>query len=63
VAADKRLVNVAVDCDIVPSEDGAGWDIADDAPTTLVLAGDTCNRVKREGARRIDVVYGCPTVK
>jgi hypothetical protein len=63
VAPDKRLVNVAVDCDIVPSEDGAGWNITDDAPTTLVLAGDTCTRVKREGARRIDVVYGCPTVK
>lgn len=63
VAPDKRLVNVAVDCDIVPSEDGAGWDIADDAPTTLVLAGDACSRVQREGARRIDVVYGCPTVK
>jgi hypothetical protein len=62
-APDQRLVNVAVDCDIVPSQAGAGWDIADDAPTTLVLAGDTCNRVKREGARRIDVVYGCPTVK
>jgi len=63
VAPDKRLVNVAVDCDIVPSEDGAGWSIADDAPTTLVLAGDTCERVEREGARRIDVVYGCPTLK
>jgi hypothetical protein len=59
----KKLVNVAVDCDIVPFEDGAGWDIGSDAPTTLVLAGDTCDRVQREGARRIDVVYGCPTVK
>jgi len=63
MAPDKRLVNVAVDCDIVPSDDGAGWEISDQAQTTLVLAGDTCSRVKREGARRIDVVYGCPTVK
>jgi len=62
-APDERLVNVAVDCDIIPSADGTGWNINDDAPSTLVLAGDTCNRVKREGARRIDVVYGCPTVK
>jgi len=62
-APDKRLVNVAVDCNIVPSADGAGWNIPDSAPTTLVLAGDTCNRVKRQGARRIDVVYGCQTVK
>jgi hypothetical protein len=63
VAPDKELVNVAIDCEIVRSEDGAGWNISDDAPTALVLTGDTCDRVKREGARRIDVVYGCPTVK
>jgi hypothetical protein len=60
---EKRLVNVAVDCEVVPFEDGAGWDITEDAPTTLVLAGDACTRLKREGARRVDVVYGCQTVK
>lgn len=60
---EKKLVNVAVDCEVVPFEEGAGWDISPDAPTTLVLAGDTCKRLKREGARRIDVVYGCQTVK
>jgi hypothetical protein len=60
---EKKLVNVAVDCEIVPFEDGAGWDITEEAPTTLVLAGDTCRRLKREGARRVDVVYGCQTVK
>jgi hypothetical protein len=60
---EKKLVNVAVDCEIVPFEDGAGWDISPDAPTTLVLAGDTCKHLKREGARRVDVVYGCQTVK
>lgn len=63
MAPSKTLVNVAVDCDIVPFDEGSGWDIGSDAPTTLVLAGDTCKRVKREGARRIDVVFGCPTVK
>lgn len=62
-APEKKLINVAVDCAVVPFEDGAGWDIGQDTPTTLVLAGDTCKRVEREGARRIDVVYGCPTVK
>lgn len=66
LAPDRKLVNVAVDCAVVPFEDGAGWDIgtgALGASTTLVLAGDACRRVRREGARRIDVVYGCPTVK
>lgn len=62
-APEKKLVNVAVDCAIVPFAEGAGWDIGDDTPTTLVLAGDSCKHVEREGARRIDVVYGCPTVK
>lgn len=62
-APDKRLVNVAVDCGLVPFEDGAGWDITADSPSTLVLAGDACERIQREGARRIDVVYGCTTVK
>ncbi len=63
VVADKKLVNVAVDCGVVPFEDGAGWDVSSDSPTKLVLAGDACQRIEREGARRIDVVYGCPTVK
>jgi hypothetical protein len=62
-APSKSLINVAVDCDLAPFEAGAGWDVRPDAPTTLVLAGDACERVKREGVRRIDVVYGCPTVK
>jgi hypothetical protein len=62
-APDKRLVNVAVDCEVVPFDEGAGWDIDSETPTTLRLAGETCQRVKHEGARRIDVVYGCPTVK
>jgi hypothetical protein len=63
LAPDKELVNVAVDCDVVPFEDGAGWSIGAATPNTLVLAGEACRRVRREGARRIDVVYGCPTVK
>jgi hypothetical protein len=62
-APDRKLVNVAVDCDVIPFADGAGWDIRAEAPTTLLLAGDACEQVKRQGARRIDVVYGCPTVK
>ena len=60
---EKKLVNVAVDCSVVPFEDGANWDIAPEAPSTLVLPGEICERLKREGARRVDVVYGCQTVK
>lgn len=62
-APEKKLVNVAIDCTVVPFAEGAGWDISGDTPATLVLAGDACKQIEREGARRIDVVYGCPTVK
>ncbi len=48
--------------DVSPRGDPPGFvQILD--PNTLVLAGDACEHVQREGARRIDVVYGCPTVK
>jgi hypothetical protein len=60
---EKKLVNVAVDCEIVPFAEGAGWDIDPEMPTQLVIAGEACDRLKSEGARRVDVVYGCQTVK
>lgn len=62
-APDRSLLNVAVDCEVVPFQDGGGWGISAEAPATLKLVGETCQRVRREGARRIDVLYGCPTVK
>jgi len=61
--ADKRLVNVAVDCEIVPFADGAGWDIDAQDASKLLLAGDACRQLQKQGARRVDVVYGCPTIK
>jgi hypothetical protein len=62
VARDKKLLNVAVDCQIVPFDDGAGWDLDPDDSTTLLIAGDTCDQLQNQGAQRVDVVYGCPTV-
>jgi hypothetical protein len=60
---EKKLVNVAVDCQIVPFADGAGWDIDAQDPSKLLLAGRACTRLRNQGARRVDVVYGCPTIK
>jgi hypothetical protein len=60
------LVNVAVDCDVVPQEndDGSGWDFDEpSAPTAVVLHGPVCDRLQQNGAKRIDVVFGCPTVR
>ena len=61
--ADKRLVNVAVDCEIVPFADGAGWEIEAEDSTKSLLAGGACRQLQKQGARRVDVVYGCPTIK
>jgi hypothetical protein len=57
------LVNVAVDCQVVPYADGAGWTISGTDQKTLVIAGDVCDAIQTKGAGRVDVVYGCPTVR
>ncbi|HEX3774448.1 MAG TPA: vWA domain-containing protein [Polyangiaceae bacterium] len=57
------LVNVAVDCQIVPYAGGAGWSVTGADQTTLELAGDACKSIQTNGAQRVDVVYGCPTVR
>jgi hypothetical protein len=58
------LVNVAVDCTVVPKDGESGWDFDNpDAPTSLVLRGPACDELKARGARRIDVVYGCTTIR
>jgi hypothetical protein len=57
------LVNVAVDCQVIPYADGAGWKIAGADQTTLTLEGDACHGIQTDGARRVDIVYGCPTVR
>ncbi len=57
------LVNVAVDCEVIPSQDGAGWEIPADDPTHLILKGNACTYIETEGAERVDVVYGCPMIR
>jgi hypothetical protein len=60
------LVNVAIDCDVVPpmSSDGSGWHFDDpNAPSEVVLEGPVCDRLQANGAKRVDVLFGCPTVR
>lgn len=60
------LVNVAIDCDVVApmSSDGSGWHFDDpNAPTEVILDGPVCDRLQTDGARRVDVIFGCPTVR
>jgi hypothetical protein len=59
-------VNVAVDCNVVPqdNDDGSGWDYDEpSAPTAVILRGPACERLQENGAQRVDVVFGCPTVR
>ncbi|HTQ03876.1 MAG TPA: vWA domain-containing protein [Polyangiaceae bacterium] len=60
------LVNVAIDCNVVPqdSSDGSGWDFdMTPNPTAVVLRGPVCDQLQANGAMRVDVLYGCPTVR
>ena len=60
------LVNVAIDCDVVAptSSDGSGWHLDDqNAPTEVILEGPVCDHLQTDGARRVDVIFGCPTVR
>jgi hypothetical protein len=64
--ANPDLVNVAIDCSVVPqdSDDGSGWDFdATPNPTAVVLRGPVCDALQANGAKRVDVLYGCPTVR
>jgi len=61
------LVNVAVDCTLVPrntNDAKSGWDFdATPEPTSVILHGPVCDALQADVAQRIDVVFGCPTVR
>jgi len=63
--AQLRLVNVAIDCAVLPQQGNeSGWEFDDAAaPTSIIIHGPVCDDLKAEGARRIDVVYGCTTIR
>jgi len=61
-----NLVNVAVDCEVIPKGDEAGtenrWFFDNEvAPTRIIINGPICDEIQTEGVRRIDTVFGCPT--
>jgi len=60
---DLSLLNVYVDGTLVPKGGANGWTIdTSTSPPTIVLEGTTCMGVQMNGAMKIEVVYGCPTV-
>ncbi|HEX4339048.1 MAG TPA: hypothetical protein VH062_24240 [Polyangiaceae bacterium] len=63
---DPRQVNVAIDCNVVPSGgDGPdGWRLdVDSDPARVLFEGTLCRYMQTEGAHRVDIVFGCPTVR
>ena len=61
----KDEMNVAINCEVLaPSNpDGSGWTLNEATqPNTVVLAGPVCDWIKTNGAERIDILYGCPTI-
>ena len=59
---DPKKVNVAIDCDVIKrSDDTWTLDTTSD-PNKLLLKGATCERIQATGAKRVDVIYGCPSV-
>ena len=60
------LVNVAIDCTLVPhdSPDGSGWVLDPPVdPTQVILSGPVCDRLQANGAKRLDVIFGCAMVR
>jgi hypothetical protein len=60
-------VNVAINCEAVPHSGTTGtdgWTLdAESTPAKITLQGNLCRWVQQRGADRIDVVFGCPTIR
>lgn len=64
---DPDQVNVALNCQLVPRSGTTGTDgwVLDTTsdPAKVTLQGNLCRWVQQQGADRVDIVFGCPTVR
>lgn len=61
---DTQRVNVAVNCTLIPRTDADNnpqWEFNDD-DTTITILGDECDDIEARGAKRVDVLLGCPPI-
>jgi hypothetical protein len=59
---DTDYLNVSIEGAFLPKGDG-NWDLdLSTSPPTVVLMGETCERVETEGVESITVEYGCITI-
>jgi hypothetical protein len=57
-------LNVEVDGETVPQAGADGWEIdISTSPPTIEVKGATCETIQIEGAEKVRVVYGCPTIE
>jgi hypothetical protein len=61
---DPQKLNVNVDGELIPQQGPDGWQLDESAsPPTVVLQGSTCLSVQANGAKTVQIVYGCPTIQ
>lgn len=60
------LVNVYIDCNLIPKgeDNNLSWEVDASAEAPMIhLQGSICNQVENRGAERVDVTFGCPSVR
>lgn len=64
VPPNPALLNVYIDGVVVPKPGEDGWNLyMSTDPPQVELLGATCERMQTQGAERVSIEYGCPTVE
>lgn len=64
-AAPPRLdqVNVYLDGAVIPQDEDDGWIFAEGSKgKKVVITGETCNQVEKDGVEKVSVKFGCQTI-
>jgi len=60
---DMNKLNVTVDGNVIPQAGPDGWEVDTKVtPPAVVIKGATCADIEKNGAQRLRVQYGCPTL-
>ncbi|MFC1642822.1 hypothetical protein ACFL5O_09085 [Myxococcota bacterium] len=60
---DSNKLNVYIDGQVIPQQGADGWILSKETrPPTVELQGATCDKMESQGAERVSIQYGCPTV-
>jgi hypothetical protein len=59
---DYEKINVEIDGNTIPEGSTDGWSLdTTNQPPTVMLEGATCAAVRKNGAQRLRITFGCPT--